>query len=402
MTSRHLTWLALAAAVAIAAAIWAARDRAPETGGSSGQPLVPGLESAVNDVTRIDIGTGDETRVTLERADEGWTVAQKSGYPADIGKLRETLLALAGSTVLERKTSDPEKYGQLGVEDALDDDAPGAWIELDGLGDPVRLVIGDNARGGSSTYARRAGDESALLVSGNLDIEKQPIEWLRRDILDVAADSVQSVTITHPDGSSLAVSKDRHGLPDFSVADIPAGHQVKSAADVNSVASALTGLRLEDVRPAEEIPAEDKVQAVFRLFDGTVLTVQAFERDEQKLVHVDVAFDEALAEAMAQAAATAAATPEAAAAAIEPAAPGDNEDDAPARDAEADAAADAAESAAETQRAELEAAREKAAALETRLEPWLFEVSDYKYEQLSRDAADLFEPTVPETAPDGD
>ena len=397
MTSKHLTWLALAAAVAIAAAIWAARERAPETGGSSGNPLVPGLESAVNDVARIDIGTGDETRVTLERGEDGWTVAQKSGYPADIGKLREMLLALAGSTVLERKTSDPEKYGQLGVEDVLEDDAPGAWIELDGLGDPVRLVIGDNARGGSSTYARRAGEESALLVSGNLDIEKQPIEWLRRDILDVAADSVQSVTITHPDGSSLAVSKDRHGLPDFSVADIPAGHQIKSAGDVNSVASALTGLRLEDVRPAEEIPAEDKVQAAFRLFDGTVLTVQAFERDEQKLVHVDVAFDEALATAMAQAAAAAAAIPEAAAAAIEPATPGE-EGDAPAGDADTSAA----EAAAETQRADLEAARESAAALETRLEPWLFEVSDYKYEQLTRDAADLFEPTVPETATDGD
>ncbi|HUO83400.1 MAG TPA: DUF4340 domain-containing protein [Gammaproteobacteria bacterium] len=397
MTSRHLTWLAVAAAVAIAAAIWAARERAPDTGGSSGQPLVPGLEAAVNDVDRIDIGTGGDPQVTLERDEDGWTVAQKSSYAADIGKLREMLLALADATVLERKTSDPEHYGQLGVGDQLDEDASGAWLEIAGLGEPVRLVIGDNARGGSSTYARRGGEESALLVSGNLDIEKQPIEWLRRDILDVAADSVQAVTITHRDGRALEVSKERRGLPDFSITGIPAGQQVKSAADVNSVASALTGLRLEDVRPAEEMPADDTVRAVFSLFDGTVLTVQAFERDEQKLVHVDVEFDEALAEAMAQAAAAAAATPDAAAAAIEPAAPGEGDSDAIAQAARADA-----ETAAESQRAEREAARAKAAALQARLDPWLFEVSDYKYEQLTRDAADLFESTVPDAAADGD
>lgn len=407
MRSRQLTLLAVAAAAAILAAIWAAQDRAPDSGAAGGGPLVPGLEAGVNDVTEVDIGTGAaDALVTLERGEDGWTVAQKSGYPADIGKLRQLLLALAEATVLEQKTSDPESYAQLGVGDEIEDDATGGWIGIAGLAEPVRLVIGEKARGGSSTYARRGGEDTALLVSGNLDIDKQPIEWLRRDVLDVAAESVQSVTIAHPGGGTLEVTKATRGLPDFSVEDIPAGQQLKSAAEVNAVASALTGLRLEDVQPARDFAADESVRAIYRLFDGTVFTLDVAGQDERRLVHVDVAFDEELADAMAQASAAAEGAAEPAqgegadeSAGAEPLQTGDVEVSEPAAGAgaEPDADAQAAAADAEAARVAREAAREKAAMLESQLEPWLFEVSDYKYEQLTRTSEDLFESTVPQT-----
>lgn len=413
MQARQLTILAAVAVVAIGAAIWVSQERTPESAASIGEPLVPGLEANVNEVTRLDIGAGAEPLVTIEREETGWTVAQKSGYPADIDKLRETVLGLSIAEVLEEKTADPENYEELGVTDEIAEEAAGAHLTLTGLEEPIRLIVGDTARGGSSTYVRRAGEKTALLVSGNLDINRQPVEWLRREVLDVIAGGVQSVSIVHPDGGNLEISKETRELPDFTVADMPQGQKLISASETNALASALTGVRLEDVEPAEGFtPEEDEaVRATFRLFDGEIYTVHAFERDGRKLIHVGASLDEELAERFA---APPAAEPSASALtedtpAEDMTAPGDAAnpvgDDEPAArtdqaadDAEtaADAAGEAAANAAEEQQIAIEAARARIATLQARLESWLFEVSDYKYEQLTRTPEDLFEPTVPD------
>lgn len=420
MQARKLTILAAIAAVAILAAVWASRERAPDSTATVGGPLVPGLEENVNEVTKVEIGAGAEPLVTIERDETTWTVAQKSGYPADVNKLRETLLGLSIAEVLEEKSSNPENYGQLGVTDEIAEDATGAHLTITGLGQPAELIIGDTARGGSSTYARRVGEETALLVSGNLDIDRQPVEWLRRDVLDVTADSMQSVTLVHPDGRTIEIAKETRNLPDFTVAEIPEGQKLVSASETNSLASALTGLRLEDVEPAEGFDPEEAeaVHATYRLFDGRVFTVYAFERDGRKLIHVQPAFDTELAQRFAPPAAT---EPAAAGPASEASTEGTADDaaaatgepgeaaSAPATD-EADdtvATGDAGEPAAgdtqvtaagteEEQRIAMDGTREKAQLLQARLEPWLFEVTDYKYEQLTHTPDDLFEPIAPE------
>ena len=42
---------------------------------------------------------------------------EKGGYPADTGKVRKLLIGIAQSTMLEQKTSNAERYGELGVAD---------------------------------------------------------------------------------------------------------------------------------------------------------------------------------------------------------------------------------------------------------------------------------------------
>ena len=48
---------------------------------------------------------------------ETWTVAERDNYPADTGRLRKLLLELAEARLLEEKTSNPELYDRLKVED---------------------------------------------------------------------------------------------------------------------------------------------------------------------------------------------------------------------------------------------------------------------------------------------
>ena len=53
-------------------------------------------------------GGGNKAFVTLKRANDGWQVAERAGYAADIGKLRGFLLKLADATVIETKTVESE------------------------------------------------------------------------------------------------------------------------------------------------------------------------------------------------------------------------------------------------------------------------------------------------------
>ena len=115
MKAKTLYSLIAAALLALIAAWWVNSSQKPasETAEKPAQ-LVPGLREQLNDINAITI-TGAENKVlaTLRRGADGWTIAEKAGYPADLTKLREFLIKLADATVLEQKTSNP-KLGVVG------------------------------------------------------------------------------------------------------------------------------------------------------------------------------------------------------------------------------------------------------------------------------------------------
>ena len=60
---------------------------------------------------------GDARVVELKRRASSWTVSERDNYPADEAKLRKLLIAIADAKLDEEKTSNPESYATLGVED---------------------------------------------------------------------------------------------------------------------------------------------------------------------------------------------------------------------------------------------------------------------------------------------
>ena len=127
MNSRHLTALALAAVVAVLAAFYATSLREPQSNSEGGSGmLVPGLKDHLNDVSEVRITTaGDDTIVTLVKGESQWRVEQKSGYAADTGKIRQLLLGLADARLREAKTTNPENFHFLALQDISNPDAQG-------------------------------------------------------------------------------------------------------------------------------------------------------------------------------------------------------------------------------------------------------------------------------------
>jgi Domain of unknown function (DUF4340) len=282
MNTKTLIGLAVAALAAIVAAIVLNRGNRPqsENGGEQVRYLVPALRDHVNDVSKIIItGADNKPLATLTRSDQGWSVAERSGYAADTGKLREFLLKLSDAKLLEQKTASKDKYSALGVEDVADKDAKGVEVELDGLGDPIKLIVGNtNPRAG--TYVRRAGEAQSWLASGIIAVDKKPESWLRKDLADIPATRIAEVEITHPDGKTVRIAKDAEGDANFKLQDVPKGREPGSDFTIDSIASTLGGLRFDDVLATKEaLPADNALKAHYVTFDGLMVDVVAWEKD---------------------------------------------------------------------------------------------------------------------------
>jgi len=148
MTSRRLLILGIAAIVVIVAGVWlAGRQNSSDASADTG-PLYPGLKEQLNAVNTVRIyKAGDARVVELTRKDDAWKVSDRDNYPADDGKVRKLLIALADAKIAEQKTSDPKNYATLGVEDTKGSGATSVRIELVGTPKPVDLIVGKQAAG---------------------------------------------------------------------------------------------------------------------------------------------------------------------------------------------------------------------------------------------------------------
>jgi len=283
MNLKTLVYLIGAAAIALGAAVAINVSNRPQSEVSEkAKPLLPQLHGHVNDVSAITlIGADSKVLATLKRGTDGWTVAEKSGYPADIAKVREFLIKLDQATLLEQKTSNPQRYADLGVDDVKDKDAKGVLVELAGLAQPVKLIVGNyNGAGGGGTFVRLDGDAQSWLAKGNISVDKNVAEWEKRDLTDIASTRLASVTLTNADGKVLKVYKEQPGDGNFKVADVPKGRETSSEFAANGLGSTLAGLTADDAFPAKAMPPAEKVyKADFAAFDGLHIDVTAWEKD---------------------------------------------------------------------------------------------------------------------------
>jgi Domain of unknown function (DUF4340) len=274
--------IAIAAAALIGAVAINMANRPTSNVSEQAKPLAAELKDHLNDVSAITLtGAGEKVLVTLKRDKEGWSVAERSGYPADVAKIREFLLKLVQATLIEQKTANPKHYADLGVDEVKDKDAKGILVEISGLAQPLRLIVGNyNGAGGGGTFVRRDGDAQSWLANGNLTIARNVGDWEKRDLTDIPASRLRSVTLTGRDGKVLKVAKEQATDANFKVADVPKGREASSEFVANSLASTLAGLKADDAFSAKDVaPTEKTIKAEYAAFDGVVVEVTGWDKD---------------------------------------------------------------------------------------------------------------------------
>lgn len=409
MNRHRLVVLAVVAAVGVAAALWSTQTRKPAQETSGSEPLVPGLQEKLNDVSQLRvIGPGGRSLATIMRGDAGWSLQEKGGYAVDTDQVRDFLMTLAKARRVEAKTSNEALYGKLGVGDVAQADAAGVQIEIDGLAKPVAVILGHNVQRGNGTFVRHAGEAQSWQTDINIAAEREPAKWLQAQIVDVAPSKVESLTIKPAEGAAIEIVRaPEGGSAEFVLRNLPKGRELESEFVADAAAGLLSGLRLDDVAPeAEARPGDAAVTtSEFRIEDGTVITLTSWKTNDKTLVRLAATLDETRAaafaeaevaraakEAAALAAETAAKPADAAAAADDAAAaPASPTNDAPANAAEESAATAAATPAPDAQQ-RLATVRDSVAALQAKFAPWTYTLPSYKAGNLNKTLEDYLKP----------
>jgi hypothetical protein len=409
MSSRALLGVLAALAVLVALAVAISISEHPPASAAGGTLLYPQLKAKLNDVGKLTVRTaGNHTVATIERGKSGWTVAERHGYSADLGKIRKVLLALAEAKLLEEKTSKADLYSKLGVADIEKEGGNGVRIDLAVGGESLGLIVG-NMAAGEQTYVRRAGEQTSWLVSGAVSVPREVNDWLDRTIVNLQTSRVRRVTITQPEGTTLRVAKADPDATSFEVLDMPPGRQLAYSGATTAVASALADAAFDNVFPAAEFNAGDTkpVTARFETFDGLAVEARVYKSTAGTRVQFSAYADPSLATPSPQTTAAAAppatdkATPAKVTAAVTA-----SDAKAPEKPADAKAAAKPADGkppAAPTKPAttmkSLAEVKAEADELNARFSKWVYVLPDFKVEQLTKKMDGMLQPLPAKPSP---
>ncbi len=292
MNSRRMWTLLLAALASIGLALWLA-GRDPGHTERVGELVLPALQEQLNAVREIRLSKGDGSVVTLRRRDTDWEVVQR-GYAADSGRVRKLLLDFAALEVRAEKTSEPANYSRLGVEDPDSPTAQSVEVNIVAPETSWRVLVGkqDSPRAG---FVRVAEQAVSLLAEPLITLELDPKRWLDRELVDIPASTVRSVTIIPLEGPAYTVQRDNAEQTDMTLADMPPKAELAAPGAANAAADALAGLMFDDVRKPDSDDNGKTSRATFTFFDDGNLTLAGRRDGEQSYVSIVSASDAALA-----------------------------------------------------------------------------------------------------------
>lgn len=300
--ARAVQILAAVALVAVGGVLLVERD--------SGTPervdefVFPGLLDQVNSVARVRV-TGREGTFTLTRDGETWVVEEKERYAAEQDRMYKLLLGAAGMKRIEPKTSNPELYPKLWLEDPSGEEAKSVrYVLEDSSGSELaNWVLGDRRpsksdASGTELYIRVAGDPLAWLVDGSVPGGPTMIDWLDRNVARIDRERLRAVEVVHGDGEVIAVNKSRPEDSDFVLPDIPEGREADSQYRINDIGRFLEDLRFEDVASSTSLDFGGSVDKRIQIttFDGLRVHVETVMRDHDAWVTLRAEVDEGLVE----------------------------------------------------------------------------------------------------------
>ena len=229
--------------------------------------LEPFAKLPVNSVEKLVIKSSKD-KVTLQKASDIWTVAERSGYPADFNKIRELVTSLWEFKVVRQLEVGTSQFGRLNIVAPGQGDHSGVELDLsDASGKSIKSLIFGKTFGGSES----SGDEEEEAPSGSgrfvydpsqkdkvylskenfYTVDASPKNWLDKQF--ITAEGVKEVArASSPDGDGWNVSK-KDQKAAWKLADAKPGETLNT-----SVVASLGAFspNFVDVKPADTPDSE--------------------------------------------------------------------------------------------------------------------------------------------------
>ena len=261
-----------------------------------GQKLFDNLK--VNDIAKITINSTDGA-VILKKEKTFWVVENRFNYPADFSKITDLATKLkelkigrrfnaSGDIISRLSLHLPEKKeippSQKGIQIVLVDKQKKILLDL------ILGKIRESTSRSGGQYVMLSTTSTVYLVDQNFRfLEKEPKQWLNKDLIDIKAKDIEKVICFTPGREKViyAIKRpEKEQPPEF--VNAPRNRKVETSK-INQVVEALTGLKIEDIAD----PGKNIKQTKFKntpyfeyyLFDGTVYNIYpglAMDNDSEK------------------------------------------------------------------------------------------------------------------------
>jgi hypothetical protein len=241
--------------------------------------FLPGFAAHVHEAARIQIvskknGTFD----VAFKPNKGWVLPQKNDYPASFEEVNKTLVSLAALETIEPKTSRADWLHYIGLDDPAHGGDGVAITVSDDRGKVLASIvmgktadIGDTS-GATGLFVRKPGDAQSWLVRAQYVPQSDQTDWIDKNILDIDRTRIQSATVDLPDGKSFELRREKRTDSAFTLAAIPPGREMGDASSADGLATAITGLSFDDIKPEKDVDFSNPTKVVTRTFDGLVVT----------------------------------------------------------------------------------------------------------------------------------
>ena len=261
MTKKTFTSLCAATGLAVVLAVVAMLGQPRfEATDSQGESLLPTLVQDSERLKTIVIHQYGET-LSLDWDGKNWRARERNNFIADKEKVSNLLVALARMTKIEGKTKMPDRYARLEVEDPTSETARGRRITLiDNAGKEIAdIVLGKRQYNmgsqGNNTYVRMSGDPQVWLAAGEIEDSQTGVtDWLSKEIININATVIKSVTVTHPNGEKVVVVREMPEAPGLTIRNLSSSAQEANQSAADEYARILVDMNLEEVGSAEAKP----------------------------------------------------------------------------------------------------------------------------------------------------
>jgi len=302
MTPRSFLSFSAVTALTLIAAIFVVASRPAPTVIPRDRDLVfAGLDEKINEVQALEVTTPARS-FTIERKGDGWGVKELNGYEASFDKLKTVIVALSQFKFLEVKTSDPERYARLDLQDVGTKGAKSVQVVVRardnselarGLIGKTNADLFGSGRGG--TYMRFGDKKQTWLIEGTAPLGEGPADWVKKDLIDIKREKVKRLHVTSRNKGDVVIHRDAPTIKDFKLDGIPAGKRQRGQWETNDMAKLLEGLKLVDLRRADEVPFGEEVLYKGRIetFDGLVIESEAAKIGKKFWLRLSASIDEA-------------------------------------------------------------------------------------------------------------
>jgi hypothetical protein len=261
--------IVLLAVLGGAALLLQREDRAqrPEDAATLGQLLLKDLKAA--DIAKIRI-VEPKAALTLERREDGWVIAERDGFPADLGKVRDFVVKAISLKVAQSEPIGEKDRARLNL------DTSSTQVEFNGAdGKPLaKALIGKKlfrsepenpakALGDGRFVMLPADDKRVFMVSDPLvQATAKTAEWIDRRSFQIA--KVKMLEVRYPDGESWRLERAKDAAPWKLSGALRPGEQVDTSK-ANAATYTLGLLDLADVAPKGASPEATGLDKPIRL-----------------------------------------------------------------------------------------------------------------------------------------